>query len=91
MFYVLIYKSVCFYENKIVFNYALVKNHNPSVCNIKINYSEEDFKMKKLLLNLLVVMSNDSAAVQVRHMVQVLVMISVNAVQNLNMFNNPDL
>lgn len=78
-------------KTKLFFNYALVKNHNPSVCNIKINYSEEDFKMKKLLLNLLVVMSNDSAAVQVRHMVQVLVMISVNSVQNLNMFNNPDL
>lgn len=91
MFYELIYKSVCFYENRIVFNYAIVKNHNPSVCNIKINYSDEDFKMKKLLLNLLVVMSNNSAVVQVRHMVQVHVMISVNAVQILNRSNNPDL
>lgn len=71
-----------------IYIYTSVKNHNSSVCNIKINYSQEDFQMKKLLLNLLVVMSNDSAAAQVRHTVQVLVMISVNAVQNLNMTNN---
>lgn len=45
------------------------------MCNIQITYSQEDFKMKKLLLNLLVVMSNDLAAVQVRHTFQVLVMI----------------
>lgn len=71
---VLIYESAVV-DNKILFFYASVKNHNPSVCNIQINYSQEDFKMKKLLLNLLVVMSNDLATVQVRHTLQVLVMI----------------
>uniref|UniRef100_A0A674N5H2 Cilia- and flagella-associated protein 69 ARM repeats domain-containing protein n=1 Tax=Takifugu rubripes TaxID=31033 RepID=A0A674N5H2_TAKRU len=42
-----------------------LKNHNPTMCNIKINYSQEDFQTKKLLLNLLVVMSNDSAVAQI--------------------------
>lgn len=58
------------------------------MCNIKINYSQEDFQMKKLLLNLLVVMSNDPAVAQVRHTVQVFLRISVNAVQSLNMTTN---
>lgn len=80
--------TIHFYKTRTVFIYASVKNHNPTVCNIKINYSQEDFQMKKLLLNLLVVMSNDSAAAHVRHTVQIFVMISVNAVQSLNMNTN---
>lgn len=71
----LIYESAVGFMKTKNFFYASVKNHNPSVCNIQINYSQEDFKMKKLLLNLLVVMSNDLATVQVRHTFQVLVMI----------------
>lgn len=55
-----------FSENQIAFIYASVKNPHPSACNIQLNYTQEDFKMKKLLLNLLVVMSTDLAAVQVR-------------------------
>uniref|UniRef100_H3CJK6 Cilia- and flagella-associated protein 69 ARM repeats domain-containing protein n=1 Tax=Tetraodon nigroviridis TaxID=99883 RepID=H3CJK6_TETNG len=54
-----------FNENQIVCIYASVKNPNPSVCDIQINYSQEDLKMKKLLLNLLIIMSNDMAAVQI--------------------------
>nr|XP_020452989.1 cilia- and flagella-associated protein 69 isoform X2 [Monopterus albus] len=41
-----------------------LKNHNPLVRNFKLSYNSEDLKMKKLLLNLLVVMSKDFAALQ---------------------------
>ncbi|XP_044028745.1 cilia- and flagella-associated protein 69-like isoform X2 [Siniperca chuatsi] len=41
-----------------------MKSHNPLVSNLKLNFSNEDLKMKKLLLNLLVLMSNDLAALQ---------------------------
>ncbi|KAK2830703.1 hypothetical protein Q5P01_018634 [Channa striata] len=41
-----------------------LKNHNPVVRNFKLSYNSEDFKMKKLLLNLLVSMSKDFAALQ---------------------------
>ncbi|KAK2920812.1 cilia- and flagella-associated protein 69-like [Channa argus] len=41
-----------------------LKNHNPLVRNFKLSYNNEDFKMKKLLLNLLVPMSKDFAAQQ---------------------------
>uniref|UniRef100_A0A3Q2VTZ8 Cilia and flagella associated protein 69 n=1 Tax=Haplochromis burtoni TaxID=8153 RepID=A0A3Q2VTZ8_HAPBU len=54
-----------FYENKTAyFIYVLVKSHNPLIRNLKLSYSNEDLKMKKLLLNLLVVMSRDLAALQ---------------------------
>lgn len=56
------------YENKTAyFIYVLVKSHNPLIRNLKLSYSNEDLKMKKLLLNLLVVMSRDLAALQVSH------------------------
>lgn len=61
------YSSI-FYENKTAyFIYVLVKSHNHSIRNLKLSYSNEDLKMKKLLLNLLVVMSRDLAALQVSH------------------------
>ncbi|XP_070778157.1 cilia- and flagella-associated protein 69-like [Enoplosus armatus] len=41
-----------------------LKSHNPLVRNLKLNFSNEDLKMKKLLLNLLVLMSKDLAALQ---------------------------
>ncbi|XP_071355302.1 cilia- and flagella-associated protein 69-like isoform X2 [Trachinotus anak] len=41
-----------------------LKTQKSLVCNLKLNYSNEDLKMKKLLLNLLVVMSKDFAALQ---------------------------
>ncbi|XP_026204065.1 cilia- and flagella-associated protein 69 [Anabas testudineus] len=41
-----------------------LKNHNSVVRNFKLSYNNEDLKMKKLLLNLLVLMSKDFAAVQ---------------------------
>ena len=44
----------------------LVKSHNPLVQNLKLSYNNEDFEMKKLLLNLFVVMSKDLSALQVR-------------------------
>lgn len=46
---------------------VLVKSHNPLLRNLKFSYSNEDLKMKKLLLNLLVVMSKDLTALQVSH------------------------
>ncbi|XP_040909556.1 cilia- and flagella-associated protein 69-like [Toxotes jaculatrix] len=41
-----------------------LKSHNPLVRNFKLSYNNEDLKMKKLLLNLLVLMSKDFAALQ---------------------------
>uniref|UniRef100_A0A672L7A5 Cilia- and flagella-associated protein 69 ARM repeats domain-containing protein n=1 Tax=Sinocyclocheilus grahami TaxID=75366 RepID=A0A672L7A5_SINGR len=43
-----------------------VKSHNPLVRNLKLSFSQEDFEMKKLLLNMIVVLSRDLAALQVR-------------------------
>lgn len=43
-----------------------VRSHNPLLRNFKLTFSHEDFEMKKLLLNLIVVLSSDLAAVQVR-------------------------
>ncbi|XP_035800798.2 cilia- and flagella-associated protein 69 isoform X1 [Amphiprion ocellaris] len=41
-----------------------LKTHSHLIHNLKLSYSNEDLKMKKLLLNLLVLMSRDSAALQ---------------------------
>ncbi|XP_035038459.2 cilia- and flagella-associated protein 69 isoform X1 [Hippoglossus stenolepis] len=41
-----------------------LKTHNPLVRNFKLSYNSEDLKMKKMLLNLLVLMSKDLAALQ---------------------------
>ncbi|XP_037650921.1 cilia- and flagella-associated protein 69-like isoform X1 [Sebastes umbrosus] len=41
-----------------------LKSQNPLIRNLKLTYSNEDLKMKKLLLNLLVLMSKDLAALQ---------------------------
>ncbi|XP_042290926.1 cilia- and flagella-associated protein 69-like isoform X1 [Thunnus maccoyii] len=41
-----------------------LKSHNPLVRDLKLTYNNEDLKMKKLLLNLLVLMSKDIAALQ---------------------------
>uniref|UniRef100_UPI0037E9BCAF cilia- and flagella-associated protein 69-like n=1 Tax=Semicossyphus pulcher TaxID=241346 RepID=UPI0037E9BCAF len=41
-----------------------LESRNPLVRNLKLNYHNEDLKMKKLLLNLLVLMSKDLAALQ---------------------------
>nr|XP_040045508.1 cilia- and flagella-associated protein 69-like isoform X2 [Gasterosteus aculeatus aculeatus] len=41
-----------------------LKSHSPLVCNLKLSYDNEDLKMKKLLFNLLVLMSKDFAALQ---------------------------
>uniref|UniRef100_A0A3Q1H9H8 Cilia- and flagella-associated protein 69 ARM repeats domain-containing protein n=1 Tax=Anabas testudineus TaxID=64144 RepID=A0A3Q1H9H8_ANATE len=49
---------------QLIFIYFIVKNHNSVVRNFKLSYNNEDLKMKKLLLNLLVLMSKDFAAVQ---------------------------
>ncbi|XP_061753182.1 cilia- and flagella-associated protein 69-like [Nerophis ophidion] len=42
-----------------------LKSHNPVVGKLKLSCSMEDLQMKKLLLNLLVLMSKDSAAIQI--------------------------
>ncbi|KAM6958962.1 cilia- and flagella-associated protein 69 [Aplochiton taeniatus] len=39
-----------------------VQSHDPLVRNLKLSYNNEDFEMKKLLLNLIVVMSKDPSA-----------------------------
>ncbi|RXM28405.1 Cilia- and flagella-associated protein 69 [Acipenser ruthenus] len=41
-----------------------VKSHNPLVRSLKLSFKNEDFEMKKLLFNLLVVMSKDLSAIQ---------------------------
>ncbi|MCI4381536.1 hypothetical protein PGIGA_G00253140 [Pangasianodon gigas] len=41
-----------------------LRSHNPLIRNFKLTFSNEDFEMKKLLLNLIVVLSRDLAAVQ---------------------------
>uniref|UniRef100_A0A6Q2ZET9 Cilia- and flagella-associated protein 69 ARM repeats domain-containing protein n=1 Tax=Esox lucius TaxID=8010 RepID=A0A6Q2ZET9_ESOLU len=41
-----------------------LKSHNPLVRNLKLSYNNEDFEMKTLLLNLVVVMSKDLSALQ---------------------------
>ncbi|XP_073677631.1 cilia- and flagella-associated protein 69-like [Garra rufa] len=42
-----------------------LKSHNPLVRNLKLSFNHEDFEMKKLLLNIIVVLSKDLAALQV--------------------------
>lgn len=49
-----------------------VKTHHPLVRNLKPNFSKDDMKRKKLLLNLLVFMSKDLAALQVGHTLDVI-------------------
>lgn len=59
--------SVAAFMVNLFFVYVIVKNHNPLVRNLKFSYNSEDLKMKKLLLNLLVVMSKSESALQVSH------------------------
>ncbi|XP_041665535.1 cilia- and flagella-associated protein 69-like isoform X2 [Cheilinus undulatus] len=49
-----------------------VKSQNPLVRNLKLSFSDQDLKMKKLLLNLLVLMSSDFTALQLYKEEQVL-------------------
>ncbi|KAJ8334850.1 hypothetical protein SKAU_G00404890 [Synaphobranchus kaupii] len=41
-----------------------IKSHNPLVRNLKLSFNYEDFEMKRLLLNLIVVMSKDISSLQ---------------------------
>ncbi|XP_055076754.2 cilia- and flagella-associated protein 69 [Misgurnus anguillicaudatus] len=41
-----------------------LKSHNPLVRNLRLSFNQEDFEMKKLLLNVIVVLSKDLAALQ---------------------------
>ncbi|XP_074543190.1 cilia- and flagella-associated protein 69 [Halichoeres trimaculatus] len=50
-----------------------LKNQHPMVRNLKLNFGNEDLKMKKLLLNLLVLMSKDLTALQLYKESQVMV------------------
>lgn len=45
--------------------FSEVKSHNPLVKNLKLTRSHEDFELKKLLTNIMLVLSKNSAAVQV--------------------------
>lgn len=54
-----------FQDNSMASLIFLVKSPNPLVRNLKFNYSNEDFEMKKLLLNLAVLMSKDLNILQV--------------------------
>ncbi|XP_062266619.1 cilia- and flagella-associated protein 69-like isoform X1 [Platichthys flesus] len=49
-----------------------LKTHNSLVRNFKLSYNSEDLKMKKMLLNLLVLMSKDLAALQLYREEQVM-------------------
>uniref|UniRef100_A0AAZ3RLE8 Cilia- and flagella-associated protein 69 ARM repeats domain-containing protein n=1 Tax=Oncorhynchus tshawytscha TaxID=74940 RepID=A0AAZ3RLE8_ONCTS len=53
-----------FYLSSIVNNHTTLQSHNPLVRNLKLSYNNEDFEMKRLLLNLVVVMSKDLSALQ---------------------------
>ncbi|KAM4706118.1 cilia- and flagella-associated protein 69 [Rhinophrynus dorsalis] len=44
--------------------FSEVKSHNPLVKSLKLLHSHEDFEMKKLLFNMIVVLSKDVSAVQ---------------------------
>ncbi|KAG9476552.1 hypothetical protein GDO78_003215 [Eleutherodactylus coqui] len=44
--------------------FSEVKSHNPLVRNLKLLHNHEDFEMKKLLFNMLVVLSKDLSTVQ---------------------------
>ncbi|XP_031441920.1 cilia- and flagella-associated protein 69 [Clupea harengus] len=44
--------------------YPEMKSHNPLTRNLKLTFNNEDFEMKKLLLNIVVVMSQDLSSVQ---------------------------
>ncbi|XP_062844662.1 cilia- and flagella-associated protein 69-like [Trichomycterus rosablanca] len=44
--------------------YPELRSHNPLIRNFKLAFTSEDFEMKKLLLNLIVVLSRDLTAVQ---------------------------
>ncbi|XP_057209955.1 cilia- and flagella-associated protein 69-like isoform X2 [Triplophysa rosa] len=41
-----------------------LKSHNPLVRNLRLSFNHEDFEMKKLLLNVIVVLSKDLSALQ---------------------------
>ncbi|XP_071378837.1 cilia- and flagella-associated protein 69-like [Centroberyx affinis] len=54
-----------FAKQLIVFiTFPELKSHNPLVRNLKLTYNNEDFEMKRLLLNLVVFMSKDLSALQ---------------------------
>ncbi|KAM4631463.1 cilia- and flagella-associated protein 69 [Polymixia lowei] len=54
-----------FAKQLIVFiTFPELKSHNPLVRNLKLAYNNEDFEMKRLLLNLVVLMSKDLSALQ---------------------------
>ncbi|XP_054846925.1 cilia- and flagella-associated protein 69 [Eublepharis macularius] len=44
-----------------------VKSHNPLVKGLKLTYTNEDFELKKLLLNMLTVLAKDLCTVQLLH------------------------
>ncbi|XP_029299716.1 LOW QUALITY PROTEIN: cilia- and flagella-associated protein 69 [Cottoperca gobio] len=48
----------------VIVTFPELKSPNPLIRNLKLSYNNEDFKMKKMLLNLLVLMSKDFAALQ---------------------------
>ncbi|XP_036372166.1 cilia- and flagella-associated protein 69-like [Megalops cyprinoides] len=49
-----------------------IKSHNPLVRNFRLSFNYEDFEMKKLLFNMLVVMSNDLCSLELFREGQVL-------------------
>uniref|UniRef100_A0A673B0X3 Cilia- and flagella-associated protein 69 ARM repeats domain-containing protein n=1 Tax=Sphaeramia orbicularis TaxID=375764 RepID=A0A673B0X3_9TELE len=63
----------------LTFSYCFtVKSRNSLICNLKLSYNNEDLNMKKMLLNLLVLMSKDSAVLQLckeEHVMLVLLML----------------
>ncbi|XDV33391.1 hypothetical protein PO909_003815 [Leuciscus waleckii] len=48
----------------LIVTFPELKSHNPLVRNLKLSFNHEDFEMKKLLLNVIVVLSRDLAALQ---------------------------
>ncbi|XP_058475446.1 cilia- and flagella-associated protein 69-like isoform X2 [Solea solea] len=65
-------ESLFLIELMVFITYPELKSHNPLVRNLKLSYNNEDLKMKKLMLNLLVLMSRDFAALQLYREAQVM-------------------
>nr|XP_046273935.1 cilia- and flagella-associated protein 69-like isoform X2 [Scatophagus argus] len=61
----LLIESLFAKELVVLATFPELKSHNPLVRNLKLSFNNEDLKMKKLLLNLLVLMSRDLAALQI--------------------------
>lgn len=64
---IIFFTKVLLVSRQTPFSVVAVKTLDPLVQNLKLRFNHEDLKMKKMMLNLLVLMSKDLAALQVSH------------------------